>query len=376
MAAAPDVALGPAAVTATFASIPHSTQAFITVTSRISHDWPDGDNDAEAGQTITNTAVMTHSTATEITTTNEVSTTVGEPDVSVVKSVESSTAITTDLDGEALLTYTLRLENTGNSPAYSLYLTDSIPAGISVTALYGGDSRGGPVVGPGVMTWYLNTLDNLPPDNVAVLTYTARISLATAGERLTNTIDLLYHSLTDTIPGVRPYTQTDTAVVTTAGPSLVKTTNPITLRVGDLVTYTIGFTIPAGTVGMSGPNSYLRDTLPVGVWYITNSETLTWTPGTVAVTVTNLTSGTNITGSQVLTWTFGEPITSTLVEPTVISLSFRAVAVGLRRDTLAEVWSPYDVIYPITNTVELWQRGEFIDEDDATNAVIQPDSEH
>ena len=38
-----------------------------------------------------------------------------------------------------------------------------------------------------------------------------------------------------------------------------------------------------------------------------------------------------------------------------------------------EVWPPYGDITSITNTVALTQRGDFIDEDDATNDVIQPD---
>ena len=185
----------------------------------------------------------------------------GEPDVSVVKSVEASTAITTDLDGEALLTYTLRLENTGNSPAYSLHITDAVPSGISVTALYGGDDRSTPIVGPGTLTWTVDYLSNTVGANVRELTYTARITQALSDDTLTNTVDLLYHSLTETIPGVRPYTDTDRAVVTTAPPSVVKATAPITLRVGDVTTYTLVFTVPAGTVGMGG-DSYLEDTLP------------------------------------------------------------------------------------------------------------------
>ena len=120
--------LGRADRDATFASIPHSTQAFITVTRASRTPGPtrittpnagpdhhqhrrddaqhgDGDHDDQRGQ---------HDG--------------GRAGRGVVKSVESSTAITTDLDGEALLTYTLRLENTGNSPAYSLYITDAVPA--------------------------------------------------------------------------------------------------------------------------------------------------------------------------------------------------------------------------------------------------------
>jgi uncharacterized repeat protein (TIGR01451 family)/fimbrial isopeptide formation D2 family protein len=356
-------------VTASFASIPHSTQAFVTITTRISHEWPNAAGDANAGDVLTDVARMSHATA-PVTDSNVVSTTVGEPNVRVDKDVRSSTGSLSDLDGTALLTYTIRLTNTGSSPAYSVYITDAVPAGISVTALYGGDSRSGPVVGPGVLTWTVGTISNTAPANVAVLTYTARVSQALSNAWLTNTVSILSHSLTDTIPGVRPYTATDRITVTTGLPALSKATAPPVLRVGDIVTYHLVFTVPAGTVGMGG-NSYLRDVLPSGVWYITDSERLTWTPPTVGVTFTARTTGT-LAGSQVVTWTFGQPITSEQDLPTVITLTFRAQAVGLQIDTLAPVWPTQTVTHTITNTVGLWQRGVFIDDDSVTNQVIQP----
>ena len=357
-------------LTATFASIPHSTQAFITVTARISHEWPSPAGDANAGDIITNSAIMTHATAEELTRTNTVSTEVGEPDVSVVKSVASS-AVTTDLDGTALLTYTLRLENTGNSQAYSLHITDAVPSGISVTAQYGGDERSGPVVGADTLTWTVDYLSNTSPANATLLTYTARITQALSDAALENVVDLLYHSLTETIPGVRPYTDTDQADVETAPPSVVKATAPVTLRVGDVTTYTLVFTVPAGTVGM-GSDSYLEDTLPAGVWAISGTEALTWTPSAVEpITFTDRATGT-VGASEVVTWTFGEPITSTQDAPTVITLTFQAQATGEDADG-NEVWSPYDVVHSITNIVALTQRSVFIDDDDATNDVIQPD---
>ncbi len=120
-------------VTAAFASIPHDTQAYVTITARISHEWPSPADDANAGDVITDVARMSHATA-PVTTSNQVSTTVGEPNLLVEKSAESSTGSLSDLDGTALLIYTIRLTNTGTSPAYSVHITDNVPAGISVTA--------------------------------------------------------------------------------------------------------------------------------------------------------------------------------------------------------------------------------------------------
>ncbi|RLC70585.1 MAG: hypothetical protein DRI81_18890, partial [Chloroflexi bacterium] len=358
-------------VTAAFDNIWHGTQAVITVTARISHEWPSAAGDANDGETITNTAVMTHTTADEITATNQVNTDVYEPDVSIVKSVESSTAITTNLDGAAFLTYTLRLENTGTSPAYSIYITDAIPAGISVTAQYGGDARSGPVAGADVMTWTVDYISNTAPANVVLLTYTARITQAASNAWLTNTVDILYYSLTDTIPGVRPYTDTDSVDVETAPPEIAKATEPITLKVGDIVTYHLVFTIPAGTVGM-GSDSYLVDQLPAGVQYITDSETLNWMPGSVSVTTTARAVDSS-QARQVITWTFGQPITSTQNVPTVITLTFQSQAIGIRVHDDSTTWPTQAIIYGITNTVALYQRGEFIDDDDVNNEVVQPD---
>jgi len=356
-------------VTASFTSIPHDTYAYVTVTARLPHLWPSAAGDANAGDVITDVATMSHATAT-VTNSNQVSNVVGEPNLLLDKSVQSSTGSLNNLDGTALLTYTLTLTNSGSSPAYSVYVTDNVPAGISVTVLYGGDSHGPPIVGPGQLTWYVATISNVAPSNVTVLTYTASISQATASTWLTNTVGILYHSLTDTITGVRPYTNTDSAAVRTAGLTLDKSTAPPTLKVGDVVTYTLVYTIPAGMVGMGG-NSYLKDTLPQGVWYITDSETLTWTPPGVSVAAPTRATGI-AAGAQVITWTFGTPIISQQNVPTVVTLTFQAQAIGLRIDNGATLWPSQTTVYPVTNTLELWQQGAFIAQDDVQNQVIQP----
>jgi uncharacterized repeat protein (TIGR01451 family)/fimbrial isopeptide formation D2 family protein len=350
-------------VTATFASIPHDTQAYVTITARIHTDLG-----ARAGDVLTDVARMSHATA-PVTNSNVVSTTVGEPRLLVEKSVESSTGRLTDLDGTALLTYTIRLTNTGSSPAYSVHITDAVPAGISVTALYGGDDRSAPVVGPGVLTWTVNSISNVAPANVVLLTYTARISGAWPSELLGNSVEVTYHSLTETIPGVRSYYAETFNTVMPAGLTMHKTTEPPVLRVGDIVTYHLVFTIPAGLV-MVGDGSFLYDSLLPGLWYITDSETLTWTPSTVSVTITaRISNTTEQPGYQVIRWYFA-PITSEQDLPTVVTLTFRAQAVGRRIDTLEPVWSE---TFTVTGDyAEVWDHWQFEDSDSVTNHVIQP----
>ncbi len=338
-------------LTATFGSIAHDTQAYVTITARLAHLWPSAAGDANAGETVANTGYMTHATG-GLLASNPVSSVVGEPSLLLQKSAESSSGSLTNLDGMALLTYTLRVTNTGSSPAYSIYLTDTLPAGISVTALYGGDSHGAPVVGPGTLTWHLDSLGNLPGSNTAAVWYTARVDHAATGGLLTNTVSLLYHSLTDTLTGVRPYAGGDELTVGTDVPSLEKSSDPPTLKVGDVVDYHLRLTIPAGLEGM-GASSYLRDVLPAGVWYITGSETLTWAPVGVSVVNPARTSGQQ-GASQVITWTFGAPIASLQDQPTVVTLTFRAQAIGLRTDNGQAVCSPSPTLWSCTNAERSW----------------------
>ncbi|MCL6511041.1 MAG: DUF11 domain-containing protein [Anaerolineae bacterium] len=361
-------------VTATFSTISASTQALITVTARISHEFPSPAGDANAGDVITNLARLSHSTA-PVTTSNVVSTVVGEPNVLLSKSVASSTGLTNSLDGLAYVTYTIRLTNTGSSPAYSVYVTDALPAGISVTAQFGGDAGSGPAVGPAPITWFVATISNVAPANVAVLTYTARISQALLGSLLTNTVDVRYHSLTDTVPGVRPYTATAMAQVQTTAPVISKSVQPYEIRVGDIVTYQLVFTIPAGTAWGGGPGDVLLDVLPAGIWYITDSERVTHTPASVDVTITQRVSSTQVYGGevqQVVRWRFA-PITSELNTPTVVTLTFLAQAVGRQlTDTLPSVWVTQTNQFFPANYAQLEYPWPNHVSSTVTNRLIQP----
>jgi uncharacterized repeat protein (TIGR01451 family) len=192
---------------------------------------------------------------------------------------------------------------------------------------------------------------------------------ALVGSVLTNQVGVLYHSLTETIPGVRSYTNTDQVSVETAQPAVSKSTEPFTLRVGDVVTYHVVFTIPAGTV-WSG--NTLLDGLNPGLWYITDSETLTWTPSTVHVTITDRVSNTTEhPGHQIIRWYFA-PITSEQEIPTVVTLTFRAQAVGLRIDNLEPVWITQTEKFWPSNYVQLEFPWPKVVTDVSVNMLIQP----
>ena len=189
-------------ITATFASIPHNTQAYITITTRISHEFPTAGTDPNDGNIITNTAIMTHSTATEITHTNEVSSEVHEPNVHIAKTAVFSTGNPLAAD------YTVTVSNTGDAIAYGpLNITDYAPPGVTITQI----SDGGVLLADRrTISW---TLDSLDIGETRDLTY--RLTLTEgiyAGDQFTNTAIVTNTSLTDTIPGVRPYV-TDTVHV-------------------------------------------------------------------------------------------------------------------------------------------------------------------
>ncbi len=179
--------------TVTFDSVPHDTRAFVTVTARVMDALG-----AVAGDRLTNTAWLTHATADEITATNVVTTVIGEPRVHIAKQGRALTA-----DPQTAV-YTLTITNDGDAPAYSLIVTDSLPAGVTATAA----SSGGTIAPDGrTVTWTLAYLSNEPPGNTRDLTYTARLSQAIyVTTTLTNRAVVRSTSLTDTITGTREYT--------------------------------------------------------------------------------------------------------------------------------------------------------------------------
>ncbi|HHN93945.1 MAG TPA: DUF11 domain-containing protein, partial [Anaerolineae bacterium] len=273
----PSVTWSGQTVTATFDSIPHDTQAYVTITTRIRD--PLG---AATGDHLTDTAHLSHTTST--TDSNPVETVVGEPNVHIAKhgSVTS--------DPQTAL-YTLTLTNDGNAPAYSLIVTDSVPAGVRANNA----SHGGTVSPDGrTVTWTLDSLSNEPPANTLDLTYTASLSESVyVTTTLTNTAIVRSTSLTDTITGTREYTaETGLPLSWTMG------------RLGDYVWYDFdydgvqgshGSEFPIGGVEIDlfnadtgayitstttdGSGRYIFEHLPLNVTYTVRISTSAYGPG-------------------------------------------------------------------------------------------------
>ena len=264
--------------------------------------------------------------------TDSESLTVVEPLLGISKAVASSTGSTTNLNGTAVLTYTISLTNSGTSPAYDVWITDSIPAGISVTAVY----AGGSLSGDGhTATWSVGTISHTVPGNTAVVSYTAVLTSAPAGKTLINTATATYTSRAGPDPNERRYAPiSDTEQVQVADLNATKSVAPSSsssnnLSLGDVLTYTLRIEVPAATVAY-WPE--WRDTLPAGVRFITGTQTLTGS-GIADLGVSRgpvlSTTGTGSSQREVVTW-YLRPLTNTWQTTTaVVTMTFRTQATGV-----------------------------------------------
>ena len=320
-------------VTTTFASVRAEHQAVITITARVHTDLG-----ARGGDLIGNVAQMAHSTAS-ITTSNAVTTTVGEPLLSIRKGAQSSTGSLSGLDGSAVLTYTITLTNTGSSPAYDVLVTDSVPAGISVTQVYAGGSlqNGGRTI-----VWSIPAITNTlpaPPDNPRVLTYTARISGAGAGVSLSNLVTATYSSLAGEVPGERRYGPlTDGTTVSTAMPAVGKLLAPSPVTVGDVITESLRVTVPAGLVLYS---PVITDTQWTnGVDFITDTRRIVDISGTPAVPAafSGPSGGANTGSGRYITFPLGTVDNSGSTTPYVFEVRIDARVTGLADNGVDWLW--------------------------------------
>ncbi|MDM8528815.1 SdrD B-like domain-containing protein, partial [Anaerolineales bacterium HSG24] len=178
-----------------FDSISHSVQAYITVTARISHEFP-ATGDPNSGDLITNSATMSHTTAPLVTSTNVVTTKVGEPRLVVAKTGAVSTA------DPQTVNYTVTVTNTGNAIAYGpLLIQDYAPADVSISGI----TPNGAVLTDGrTISWTLS--GPLAVNGSFQLNYNLTISEPIyTSDQFVNTAMITNTSLTKTIPGVRQY---------------------------------------------------------------------------------------------------------------------------------------------------------------------------
>jgi uncharacterized repeat protein (TIGR01451 family) len=172
--------------------------------------------------------------------------------------------------------YTITVTNAGPSPAASVSLSDTLPAGTTFVALSspGGWSCTTPAVGSGGTVTCSNA--SLAVGG-AVFTLTVAIAPSTTGT-ISNTATVS-STTTDPNPGNNSDTET-TLISSAADISVTKVDTPDPVQAGANLTYTI-------TVGNAGPSNAptagLSDTLPAGTTFVSLSSPGGWSCTTPAV---------------------------------------------------------------------------------------------
>ena len=194
-------------------------------------------------------------------------------DIALAKSVDLPTA------GEgSLVTFTVVATNLGPNAVTSLTVTDLLPAGLT----YASHSGPGGYL-PGTGAW---TPGAIAVGDSATLTLSATVNAGTSGSILTNTASLAASNPVDAFAG----NNSASAQVAVGGTDLRITKlvdNPIPVPGGTIV-----YTVRATNLGPNATGGVVvRDVLPAGVNYVSDSGGGTYNPGSGNWTVGTLSSG-------------------------------------------------------------------------------------
>jgi len=219
-------------------------------------------------------------------------------DIALAKTVDNASP-----NEDTIITYTVTVTNPSGSTATNLNIRDIVPNGATYVpgSITGADTRNEAAPDSTGLTWLINSLPGVAPNNVVTLTFQARVDNgARALGAVVNTGEFVSFDQTD----INPANDTDTADFTARGLDLVmdKQVSDSAPNENTVVTYTL-------TVTNNGPsnatNVVVTDIVPSGVTY----ETGTMVGGDVRVeadpagaglqwTINNLAS----TASTVLTF--------------------------------------------------------------------------
>jgi fimbrial isopeptide formation D2 family protein/uncharacterized repeat protein (TIGR01451 family) len=230
-----------------------------------------------------------------------------EPKIAIDKQVvdgsSGTPSHTTTAAPEDTLTYSVKVTNTGDAPAYTIQVADAPPAAFSsVTAAQGsGYLTQAWTQANTTMKWAIP--GPIAPGASVTLTYTAVIPDGVSdGQTLTNTATVpSFQGLAPGSPNGRSYTNapSSTDVVTVAAPALTITKVPAspnaTAGSGDSYNVTVGNTGHATAHAVT-----VTDTVPAGMNYAAGSATA---GADASFTETSDTSGTG--GARVVSWSLG-----------------------------------------------------------------------
>lgn len=329
--------------------------------------------------------------------------TVGEPDVTLAKSVSPAV-----VDAGDTATYTLTATNSGDGPAYDMVITDDVigadftevgTATITITDGSGGTYTHAEAPSfsfDGVTGALEVVVPDLPAGHVVTITYDVVVEdTALFSSQYTNTAQITRYDSNpagdETTPPAAPedervYTgNTVTQDVSTPDASLEKAflssnnadTTGTNLNIGEEVTYELTITVPQGTAGI-----VLQDNLPTGL--LAQSATVVSIGDDTLDTSTNLTAGDDDTNANVtitgardqVTFDFGTVVIDGTADAAAVDTTIVVRVTAIVEDNAA-----IDAGDMLTNTANLTVTnpagGAVLDTDSAqeTVRIVEPDLE-
>ena len=208
-------------------------------------------------------------------TSNDMTATVTEPDLTLTKSNSTIAPV----DNGDTVTYTLQVTNNGDAPAQDVNITDNLPTELVLTLA----SVNASTTGSGIVTDnssgndVIVDLDTLEIGETLTVMYDVTVDgTATIGQLIDNTADLTYDSLEADDSEAREYTDTTTDQVTVddtiapektiAGTSEAGTSGA-DVTIGEVITYQLATRLIEGT----NTDVTLTDTFVNGIEYVPGS---------------------------------------------------------------------------------------------------------
>ncbi|MGL5150818.1 MAG: beta strand repeat-containing protein [Clostridium sp.] len=207
--------------------------------------------------------------------TNSISTGINFVDISTVTNgfIKSSDNLYVELGNT--ITYTIFIQNNGNTPTTSLTVIDTLPSSVSFiansTQINGVPSGSNPETGINIGV--------LSPSQISTITFAVLVISVPSTNTIKNSATATYSFVVDPSTGL---TTTLTNTSSTSGVTIVsakvsstKSMNKIFASIGDTITYTIIYKNEGNVTAL---NLTLKDTIPNGTSYVLNSLSLNNSP--------------------------------------------------------------------------------------------------
>ena len=315
------------------------------------------------GSTLTNNVSVTADESDPDTTNNTVDETTTISSLSADLSITKSDDIDPASEGDTV-TYTITVSNAGPDDANNVFVTDTVPTGLTFVSTNGctEDTTGVPTC----------TLGTITAGSSASYTVTVTVDAGTSGSTLTNNVSV---TADEEDPDTGNNTVDETTTITSADLSITKSDNIDPVNEGVTVTYTI-------TVTNNGPddanNVVVTDTLPTGLTFVSTNGCTEDTTGvptctlgtitagnsasyTVEVTVDAGTAGTTLTNNVSVTADESDPDTSNNAVDETTSVGSADLAI-----TKVDDVDPVNRGDTVTYTIVVTNNGP----DDATDVTV------